>query len=674
MEAVPTSPISDTDITRTQIINPRAIFAARVFWVICLLLNIAIIIGHTYYFYNGVREAIAYFPQPFLLDIANNADAWRAGLQQLGWSPEVPAIYLTIVLRLAEIFAITLSFIIFFYRFDNWTPLWLSVASLFASGGYAAFWVLSMLPYGATLTLAFTLTTQFLVLIVLFRMPDGRFVPKIVKWLLPAYFVWEVFRHVNQSGQSALFLAMPFIVWQSPFLLLRAAGVIAQIYRYRHGSVVYRHQLKWFVLGLVGQQVFYVVFIVRASAFDYAIQMWGGVGFVLVELVAAAFAFLSVTILVLCMGIAITRYRLYDVNIIINRSLVYGVVTAAMALVFVGGSLLLQALFGREQSGIAIVISVVAAAMLFSPARRRLQHIIDRRFYGFRFDLDEVERAQQPPEIKNPGALTGTSLGKYQILGLLGKGGMGEVYHGHGEGRHVAIKILPESLVYEPDSLRRFEREAATLAAFDHPKIVKLYESGKSNGVHYMALEYIEGRELSEIIRQRGAIPFEEVRPFIEDFAAALDYAHAKGLVHRDIKPSNIMIRLKADNETEEAVLMDFGVAKLKGVHTDITGFGAIGTIDYMAPEQIRASREVDRRADIYALGVVLYEMLTGERPFKGGTAQVLFAHIEQPVPDPLAVNEEIPAHVASAVMRALAKDPSERFQTVGELAAALLD
>src|SRR5689334_21025133 len=118
MDAVPVSPTSDTDITRTQIFNPRIILAARIFWVSCLLLNIAIVVGHTYYFYNGVRETVAYFPQPVLLDIANNADMWRAGLQQLGWSPEVPAIYLTIALRLAEIFAIALSFIIFFYRFD----------------------------------------------------------------------------------------------------------------------------------------------------------------------------------------------------------------------------------------------------------------------------------------------------------------------------------------------------------------------------------------------------------------------------------------------------------------------------------------------------------------------------------------------------------------------------
>src|SRR5262249_3719373 len=163
----------------------------------------------------------------------------------------------------------------FFYRFDNWMPLWISVTTLFASVGYGSFWVLSMLPNGALWALIFTMTTQFFVLIVLFRMPDGRFVPKIVRWLLPIYFVCEVFRQLDQSVQSALFIAIPFIVWQAPFLLFRAVGVLAQIYRYRHGSVVYRHQLKWFVLGLVGQQLFYVVFILRTAALSYASQRWG---------------------------------------------------------------------------------------------------------------------------------------------------------------------------------------------------------------------------------------------------------------------------------------------------------------------------------------------------------------------------------------------------------------
>jgi len=202
--------------------------------------------------------------------------------------------------------------------------------------------------------------------------------------------------------------------------------------------------------------------------------------------------------------------------------------------------------------------------------------------------------------------------------------------------------------------------------------VVKMYDSGESDGVYYMAMEFINGRELSALIKERGRLPFEEARPFVQDSASALDYAHRQGLVHRDIKPSNIMLRLKADKETYEAVLMDFGIAKIQDAHTALTGTGAVGTIDYMAPEQIMAAREVDHRADIYALGVVLYEMLTGERPFKGNPGQVLFAHLQQPPPDPRDIREEVPRHVAHAIMKALEKKPEDRWQSAGELAQAL--
>jgi serine/threonine-protein kinase len=188
-----------------------------------------------------------------------------------------------------------------------------------------------------------------------------------------------------------------------------------------------------------------------------------------------------------------------------------------------------------------------------------------------------------------------------------------------------------------------------------------------------MALEFVDGRELGEIIHQNNHLTLGEIQPFVADFASALDKAHAQGLVHRDIKPSNIMVRRKADGKTQEAVLMDFGVAKIQDARTSITGTGAIGTIDYMAPEQIAAASEVDHRADIYALGVVLFEMLTGEKPYKGSAPQVLFAHLYQPPSDPREVVPELPAKVAETIMKAMAKKPEERFQTVGALAAALV-
>jgi len=168
-------------------------------------------------------------------------------------------------------------------------------------------------------------------------------------------------------------------------------------------------------------------------------------------------------------------------------------------------------------------------------------------------------------------------------------------------------------------------------------------------------------------MKQSGKLSVETLRPLMNQFADALDYAHARGLVHRDIKPSNVMLR--GENEL---VLMDFGLVKLNDSETRLTGSGAFGTIDYMAPEQILAASEVDHRADIYAVGVMLYEMLTGVRPYQGGAGQVLFAHLQQPIPDPRQLLPELPQSVARAVMQALAKNPNERHTSVGQLAAAL--
>jgi serine/threonine-protein kinase len=153
----------------------------------------------------------------------------------------------------------------------------------------------------------------------------------------------------------------------------------------------------------------------------------------------------------------------------------------------------------------------------------------------------------------------------------------------------------------------------------------------------------------------------------MEQICDALDVAHAQGYVHRDIKPANMIQRANG-----AIVLMDFGVTKVENASVALTGTGTIGTITYMAPEQIIAAKDVDYRADIYALGVVLYELLTGHVPFDGSPAQVLFAHLQQPVPDPCAINDSIPCEMGDVILRALEKDPDNRFQSAGEFAAAL--
>jgi serine/threonine-protein kinase len=254
---------------------------------------------------------------------------------------------------------------------------------------------------------------------------------------------------------------------------------------------------------------------------------------------------------------------------------------------------------------------------------------------------------------------------------------MAEVYRGRHTrlDRAVAIKVLPAGLAGHADFRERFEREARAVAALRHANIVQVYDFGDAEGMYYMVMEYIAGSDLAQLLGEHGSLPLAQVRPLLRDVAAALDYAHAQGLVHRDVKPSNVMIQAaNAAGVGQRAILTDFGIAKILAGGTAATKTGVmIGTLDYMAPEQIRAAGEVDARADVYGLGVMLFQMLTGRLPFTGeNPGTVVLAHLHQPAPDPRALLPDLPAHIAQAILRALAKDPAERYQTAGTLAAEL--
>lgn len=272
------------------------------------------------------------------------------------------------------------------------------------------------------------------------------------------------------------------------------------------------------------------------------------------------------------------------------------------------------------------------------------------------------------------GLLTGSRLGQHEVLGSIGRGGMAEVY----KGRHtrlertVAIKVLAPSLAAEMDFQQRFENEARAVAALKHPNIVQIFDFGEVEGTFYMVMEYIDGPSLAQYLKAQGALPFDQAARWVSDIAAALDHAHAQGLIHRDVKPSNVMLDMQ-DPTHDRAVLTDFGIAKLASRAGAATHTGLVGTLDYMAPEQIRASADIDHRADVYALGVMAYQMLTGRLPFAGDNpGALLMAHLQHPAPDPRLLAPHLPESAAEALLRALHKNPLDRPASAGDFASLL--
>ncbi len=265
--------------------------------------------------------------------------------------------------------------------------------------------------------------------------------------------------------------------------------------------------------------------------------------------------------------------------------------------------------------------------------------------------------------------LVGVILGHCVIEDLLGQGGMARVYRGRQENldRQIAIKVLPPYYAADPAFVERFKLEARAMAQLSHPNIVIIHDSGEESGRLYIIMEYVGGGTLKQ--RMAAGMVLGEVTRIINEVASALTYAHSRGIVHRDVKPVNVLIDV-----TGRAVLSDFGIAKVLQTSAVLTQSGAgVGTPEYMSPEQCRGSTLVDARADIYALGVMLYEMLTGHTPFEADNYTALaHSHIYEAVPPPSKRNPRISPAVQSVVMKALEKDPAERFQKATDMALAL--
>lgn len=265
--------------------------------------------------------------------------------------------------------------------------------------------------------------------------------------------------------------------------------------------------------------------------------------------------------------------------------------------------------------------------------------------------------------------LTGKRLGPYQIVAPLGHGGMAAVYKAYQPAmdRYVALKILPKQLALDPEFVGRFEQEAKVIAKLQHPHILPVHDFGEAEGYTYIVMPFVDSGTLADLMK-RGPLPLERIIGVMKQVGDALDYAHSRGIVHRDVKPSNVLV-----DASGNCLLTDFGISKIVESSAKFTATGnLIGTPAYMSPEQAKGL-VVDRRSDLYALGVILYEMATGQVPYSAETPlAVVIKHINDPLPPPRMVQPNLPETVERVILKSLAKDPTERYTSAAEMVAAL--
>lgn len=267
----------------------------------------------------------------------------------------------------------------------------------------------------------------------------------------------------------------------------------------------------------------------------------------------------------------------------------------------------------------------------------------------------------------------GRKLGKYEMVERLASGGMAEVYKAFQPGveRFVAIKVMHSHLAESTDFVQRFQREARSIGRLLHPHILRLIDFDVDGDIYYMVMEYLPGGTLRNYLNSQKRLPTDEALRLILQLADALAYAHQQGMIHRDIKPANVMF---ADETHQHALLTDFGIARLLNeTEARLTMPGAVfGTPSYMSPEAVR-SEVVDERSDLYSLGVILYEMVTGQRPYVADTPYSLLVKLaKEPLPPPRKLNPDLPDGIQQLLFKVLAKEPAKRFQSAAAFSVAV--
>ncbi len=647
--------------TQLRIQDPRLLAAVRVIWMALIALSlVTVLLGLPLTYADRLDQADQLFAE---------------SMRQIGMAHEFYAHYFGSLQVLYVLVSLIVAVVLFWKRSDDFVALLASAMMVTFSVTVSPLTnnLADAQPAWTWVVIALESISKLLLILTLMVFPDGLFLPAWVRWLLIPAAVTAFgasFFEVTRTATSTLPLfTLLFGAWV-------LAGLFLQINRYRRFSTpAARQQTKWVLYGMA-------VAIIPALLFaivDSLITPW------LIErpLIRLFYRFIANTFLIyiplsllpISIGVAALRYRLWDIDLAINRSLAYGGTLALLGAAALGVGFALQSVVGAGNVVVSAVIfslPAIAAGVLFRPARHRIQQFVDHQLYGLRFDLDAVALAERTQPLPKMGELSGQTLGGCTVHDVIGQGGMGKIYRGYDPTRQLTLAIKTLTDVDNDEARVRFEREARVVAALRHTNIVRVYDYDVASDIAYMTMEYVEGIDLRAFIQRQAPIASPIAASIITEVASALDYVHAQGIVHRDIKPSNIRLRLDEKGHIIQVMLMDFGIAKMNDTNVMLTSTNALGTIDYMSPEQIKMAAEVDHRADIYALGVVLYEMLTGRRPFGGSGPQVLFAHLQQPPANPRTLVPTIPHETAHAILRALSKDADDRYSSAGEFAASL--
>ena len=508
-------------------------------------------------------------------------------------------------------------------------------------------------------------------MLILYIFPDGRFELKWTRWAFVGWLVftlsWLILPDMPHDPTHLGALSSEWVYISYLFWL--GSGAYVLIWRSIYSSSLEgRQKTKWVTTGLVG--AIFIAFIqefptlVNNNFVDHTLPE--GIWYALIStLIFCA----GVMLVPLGIIFSIQQNRLWQIDFLINRALVYGLM-ALMVLLGMYGifnlfSNLLRSITGIQYQWFPLVTSGLLVIYLYKPTQRWVQTLVDKNVFGIHIPYRGTNGYSQTPvkEIE----WTNHTVGPYRIVELIRSGKTGRVYKGVETltGKTVAVKFLHQYLVSQTAHRKAFVAEAKTLSNLNHPNIGRLLDYGEDGErACYIVMEYLSDRTLADKLREEGPLPMDEAKYVLGQIATALDYAHQQEIIHLDVKPGNILLQPKSGVPFGYIpILTDFGISRSLFDDTSHVLGEVSGTFDYISPEQIHSPRQLDRKADIYSLGVMAYQMVTGELPFKNRqAAAILIAHLFEPPPNPLEINPGISSRAAVAIQQAMKKSPIERY------------